>query len=288
MSSGKKTPVQLISFVIKAILKKITEFVSIGDVNPFHDYPFGKEPRADSDTYLAIWEATKNKQYPLIGEFEEVCGFSIEKEWLHELALHTQVVVKESEICYQHGRLLYAKLSEYCDKHKSDSLNILETGTARGFSALCMAKALEDRMREGKIVTVDPLPHNIPMFWNCIDDSEGEKTRAQLLAEYSELIDRHIWFMEGKSDDILNKLEFSRIHFAFLDGAHEFEDVKFEISYVVPRQKKGDIIFFDDFQEFYFPGIVKAVKELEVKGIYDLEMVTVNEQRGYALAEKMV
>ena len=287
MSSGKKTPVQLISFVIKAILKKITEFVSIGDVNPFHDYPFGKEPRADSDTYLAIWEATKNKQYPLIGEFEEVCGFSIEKEWLHELALHTQVVVKESEICYQHGRLLYAKLSEYCDKHKSDSLNILETGTARGFSTLCMAKALNDRSREGKIVSIDPLPHNIPMYWNCIDDTESEKSRAQLLGTYFDLIGRHICFLEGKSEDVLKRLELSRINFAFLDGGHDYRDVQYEVSYVRSRQKKGDIIFFDDYQESYFPGIVKAVKELDAEGSYRTNIIVANQQRGYAMAKKL-
>jgi predicted O-methyltransferase YrrM len=287
MSSGKKTPVQLISFVIKAILKKITEFVSIGDVNPFHDYPFGKEPRADSDTYLAIWEATKNKQYPLIGEFEEVCGFSIEKEWLHELALHTQVVVKESEICYQHGRLLYAKLSEYCDKHKSDSLNILETGTARGFSTLCMAKALNDRSREGKIVSIDPLPHNIPMYWNCIDDTESEKSRAQLLGTYFDLIGRHICFLEGKSEDVLKRLELSRINFAFLDGGHDYEEVKLEVCYVKERQEMGDIIFFDDYQLEYFPGIVKAVKELESNNSYRVLTIVANDQRGYAIAEKL-
>ena len=273
--------------MIRNIVRKLVMPLLSDGVNPFHNYPFGTEPRAEKDTYLSVWEEAKKKEYPIIDGFEEASGFSIEEEWLHELALHTQVVVKESEICYQHGRLLYAKLSEYCDKRNPRSLNILETGTARGFSTLCMAKALEDRRSEGKIVTVDPLPHNIPMYWNCIDDSEGEKTRAQLLAEHSELIDRHIWFMEGKSDDILNMLELSRIHFAFLDGVHNYEDVKFEVSYVLPRQKKGDIIFFDDYQESYFPGIVKAVKELESEGAYSIKTLSVNNQRGYAIAVKI-
>ena len=256
-------------------------------MNPFHNYPFGTEPRAEKDTYLSIWEEAKKKEYPIIDGFEEASGFSIAEEWLHELALHTQVVVKESEICYQHGRLLYAKLSEYCDKRNPRSLNILETGTARGFSTLCMAKALEDRRSEGKIVTVDPLPHNIPMYWNCIDDNDKEKSRAQLLSDYSDLINSYIWFFEGKSEDVLSRFELSRIHFAFLDGGHDYEEVKLEVCYVKQRQEMGDIIFFDDYQLEYFPGIVKAVKELESNNSYRVLTIVANDQRGYAIAEKL-
>jgi|TARA_B100000315_G_scaffold127378_1_gene117165 hypothetical protein len=150
-----------------------------------------------------------------------------------------------------------------------------------------MAKALKDQDKEGRILTLDPLPHSVKMYWNCIDDNDKEKSRAELLEGYSELIQKHIWFLEGKSRDILNKLQLSRIHFAFLDGAHEYEDVKFEISYVVPRQKKGDIIVFDDFQESYFPGIVKAVRELDAQGSYHLQTIAVNDQRGYAIGKKI-
>jgi len=150
-----------------------------------------------------------------------------------------------------------------------------------------MGKALWDRKVEGKIATIDPLPHNVKLYWNCIDDLEGEKTRAQLLSNYSDLINRYIWLIEGKSKEVLSKLELSRIHFAFLDGAHDYEDVKFEISYVLPRQKKGDVIFFDDYQESYYPGIVKAVRELGSNGNYQIETLSANEQRGYAIAEKI-
>ena len=223
----------------------------------------------------------------MVDQLEKQYGFSLESSWLHELALHTQVVVKESEICYQHGRLLYAILSDYLQKNNFGSLNILETGTARGFSSLWIAKTLEDQLIEGKIITLDPLPHNVKMYWNCIDDNEKEKTRAQLLTNYSNLINRYIWFLEGKSNEVLDKLELSRIHFSFLDSSHDYEDVKFEISYIVPRQIKGDIIFFDDYQKDYFPGVVKAVRELESQGTYSVNTLSVNSQRGYAIAERI-
>ena len=273
--------------MIRNIVRKILTSSSGNGVNPFHHFPFGREPRASKEEYLKTWEKAKRQSYPMIDEYEEKHRFRIDGEWLHELALHTQVVIKESGICYQHGRLLYAVLSNYLQKYNFGSLNILETGTARGFSSICMAKALEGQKKEGKIVTLDPLPHNEKMYWSCIDDLEGPRTRAELLGNYSDWIDRYIYFLEGKSEEVLHKLELSRIHFAFLDGAHDYEDVKFEISYVVPRQHKGDIIFFDDYQESYFPGIVKAVREIEAEDKYVIETISVNEQRGYAIAEKL-
>ena len=273
--------------MIRNILRKLVTPLLSDGVNPFHDYPFGREPRANREAYLTIWERAKREPYPVIDEYEKKLRFHIEDEWFHALALHTQVVIKESEICYQHGRLLYTTLSDYVHQNGFSHVNILETGTARGFSSLCMAKALRDRNVEGKIATIDPLPHYVSMYWNCIDDNESEKSRAQLLSNYSDLITRYIWFLEGKSRDVLTRLELSRIHFAFLDGSHEYKDVKSEIDYVVPRQKKGDIIFFDDYQESYFPGIVKAVKELEANHSYRVNTIAVNEQRGYAIAETL-
>jgi len=273
--------------MIKKDIRKLLRPFSMGGVNPFHNYPFGKELQAGRETYLSIWEEARERKYPIIDEYEQKLRFAIDDEWFHELALHTQVVIKESEICYQHGRLLYATLCDYVHQNGISSVNILETGTARGFSSLCMAKALQDRKAEGKVATIDPLPHNVKMYWNCIDDNDGEKSRAQLLSNYSDLISPYIWFIEGKSEDVLKRFELSRIHFAFLDGAHEYRDVQYEVSFVRSRQKKGDIIFFDDYQESYFPGIVKAVKELDAEGSYRTNIIVANQQRGYAMAKKL-
>ena len=273
--------------MIKRVLRKIKSLLQTDDVSRFHHYPFGREPRSDKATYLEIWEKAKKQTYPVVDQFEKETSLALDLHWFHELALHTQVVIKESDICYQHGRLLYTFLSHYLQKNSFGSVNVLETGTARGFSSLCMAKALEDRGKEGKIVTLDPLPHHVKMYWNCIDDNEGEQSRAQLLANYSKLINRYICFLEGKSRNLLNNFELPRIHFAFLDGSHDYEDVKFEISYIIPRQEKGDIIFFDDFQQSHFPGIVKAVKEFELQGHYGVKVVSLSDQRGYAIAEKL-
>ncbi len=273
--------------MIRNILRKLVTPLLSDGVNPFHDYPFGREPRANREAYLTIWERAKREPYPVIDEYEKKLRFHIEDEWFHALALHTQVVIKESEICYQHGRLLYTTLSDYVHQNGFSHVNILETGTARGFSSLCMAKALKDRNVEGKIATIDPLPHYVSMYWNCIDDLDGVKTRRELISNYSDLTSGYIVFLEGTSKDLLERLELSRIHFAFLDGSHKYEDVAYEYSYILPRQKKGDIIFFDDHQPELFPGIVKAVQELEATNNYGITTIEANSQRGYAIAEKL-
>ena len=73
-------------------------------------------------------------------------GYSIDKEWLNKLALQTQIVIKKSPLNYAHGRVLYSLLRNYLrtNSKKLKGLNIVETGTARGFSSLYMAKALFD------------------------------------------------------------------------------------------------------------------------------------------------
>ena len=273
--------------MINRILRKIRYFYRGNDVNHFHDYPLGREPQATKEEYMAIWNEAKRKSYPKIDEYENKLQYRINDQWLHQLALHTQVVIKESEICYQHGRLLYAFLSDYVQKNEISTINIIETGTARGFSTLCMAKALQDQKVEGKIVTIDPIPHNMRMYWNCIDDLDSAKSRVELLGDYIDLINRYILFIEGKTEDTLDNIELSRIHFAFLDGAHTYDEVKNEVSYIIKRQKKGDLIFFDDYQEVYFPGIVKVVKELKLNRKYQVLIIKVNDQRGYAIGKKL-
>lgn len=56
--------------------------------------PLAARPMADRATYLALHEAAQAYDYPEIDRFEEKAGYRIDPEFLNELALHTQVVVK--------------------------------------------------------------------------------------------------------------------------------------------------------------------------------------------------
>ena len=274
------------SEVVQKLASKLHGPIDTLAYKPFYDFPLGKAPRADKEQYQKIWEEAKAKEYSDIDAYEKETGFAIDQRWMHDLALTTQIVIKKSDICYQHGRLLYATLSKFIAENSYKSINILETGTARGFSSLCLAKALHDRNQAGKIVTFDVLPNDTKMYWNCIGDEKGPQTRQQLLRNYQDLLDEYIIFHQGDSRLELKKISFPRIHFAFLDGAHTYDYVLHEFYNVKDKQFKGDIIFFDDYTPNMFPGIVKAVDEICEKYNYYKKAITISDQRGYVIAQK--
>lgn len=256
----------------------------------WYDFPLGNEVRATRDEYLELAEKVKSKQYPEIDNYEKTTGFAIDKKWLDELALHTQIVIKKSELCYAHGRVLYSALSEYLNtipmQKVDERITIWETGTALGFSSLCMAKALQDQKRSGLILTFDVLPHKTPMYWNCIDDLNGPRSRAELLEPWKALVENYVVYHQGDSKLSMPKVEAGRVHFAFLDGAHTYEDVMFEFEQVRDNQLSGDIIVYDDYTPDQFPGLVSAVDEITNMHGYDCIKLQGHSTRGYAVTIK--
>ena len=248
--------------------------------------PFGDAPMAPASEYRRLSLEAQRLSYPAIDQYEKACGAAIDSAWLHQLALLTQVAIKQSEICYQHGRLLYATLVDYTRRRTANHLTIVETGTARGFSALCLAKALDDSGATGKILSFDVLPHDVRILWNCIADADGPRTRAELLHGYADLIERYLIFHRGDTKREIGKLSIPRIHFAFLDSVHEYDHVMAEFSSIRGRQAAGDILFFDDYTRDTYPGVVKAADEICRAHGYTGNVVTANPQRRYLIAEK--
>jgi predicted O-methyltransferase YrrM len=174
----------------------------------------------------------------------------------------------------------------YLKTNFSDRVNVVETGTARGFSALCMAKALHDSNREGLIVTCDILPHFNKMIWNCIDDHDGPKSRAEILEPWRYLASKYILFHQGYAKIELPKIQFDRVHFAFLDGAHNYDDILSEFEAIKDKQLAGDVIVFDDYNTKQFPGLVKAVDEICIKYTYNRNDINPASDRKYVVATK--
>ncbi|MSO55877.1 MAG: class I SAM-dependent methyltransferase [Acidobacteria bacterium] len=252
----------------------------------YDNSPLCDAPLAPPSEYQRRWTEARLQSYPVVDRYEETCGAAIDPEWFHELALLTQVTMKRSAICYQHGRLLYATLVRYTRSRAHDHLTIVETGTARGFSALCLAKALDDAGATGRIVSFDVLPHDVSILWNCIRDADGRRTRADLLKDYAGLIERYAIFHRGDTKRELAKMSLSRVHFAFLDSVHSYDHVMAEFSSIRDRQRAGDILFFDDYTPDAYPGVVKAADEICLAHGYSRNVVTANTQRRYLIAEK--
>ena len=207
---------------------------------------------------------------------------------MHKLALLTQVVKKDNEICYAHGRILYSCLREKINQSDNlKNINIFETGTARGFSSLCMAKALHDSNISGKIITLDQLPHTYPIYWNNLSDHlDGKLSRKEMLKDWNDLLEKYVIFLTGDSRVIGSSLNFSRVHFAFLDGCHTYEDVIFEFNIIKNSQFTGDVVVFDDYTNNLYDGVVKAVDEICKKYFYLQNIIQINEKRSVLIAVK--
>ena len=80
--------------------------------------------------------------------------------------------------------------------------------------------------------------------------------------KWQELINKYILFFNGDSRVLLNSMNFSRVHFAFLDGCHTYDDVIYEFSSISDHQLPGDVIVFDDYTLNTYDGVVKAVDEI--------------------------
>ena len=252
----------------------------------WEDAPLVDAPMASASEYRRLWDEAKARVYPPVDAFEQTAHAAIDVAWLDELALLTQITIKKSELCYQHGRLLYAVLVRYARDHRSDQLTVVETGTARGFSALCMARAMADAGAHGKIVTFDVLPHDVRFLWNCIRDVEGPCTRAELLRDYADLIERYVIFHRGDTARELGKVSFPRIHLAVLDSVHTYDHVMAEFGAIRGRQRPGDLVFFDDYSPQSYPGVVQAADQICAEQGYAKSVVSASDDRRYLVAEK--
>ena len=271
-----------IFLMIKILINFIRDFKNY--FFPTED-PFGKKILASKDYYLNIFEEAKKEIFPEVDNFEKFCKFKIEKLWLDNLALHTQVVKKKSKINYQHGRILYSALRKYISQNKIKNINILEIGTARGFSAICMSKAINDSEIEGIVNTIDIISNDKSIYWNCIDDHESKKTRKKLLKNWDKELN-NINFLTGPSSFILKKINKDRIHFAYIDGMHDYFNTKKEFNFISKRQLVGDQIIFDDYS-YKFPDIIRLVKEISEKKVYESKIISSSQDRSYVIINKL-
>jgi len=292
MQLNIKTKISIIKKIIKFnfinLIRKLLRFINNYFIYLSNNNPLTNKPQMTKSYYLNLADDASKKIYKEVDIFEAKSNYKIDQNWIDELALATQVVNKDSEICYAHGRILYSSLRKrIIQLNKEKNVCIFETGTARGFSSLCMAKAIHDSNISGKIITLDQLPHGQLIYWNNIfDHTKGKISRKKLLENWKFLSEQYIIFLTGDSRVLGNSLNFNRVHFAFLDGAHGYEDVMFEFSKIRDKQHSGDVIVYDDYNKNQFPGLVKAVDEICSRNSYKRIDINDDSERAYVIAIK--
>jgi predicted O-methyltransferase YrrM len=149
-----------------------------------------------------------SKKYPIIPEFSDY----------------------ENTLNFERGILLYSLVAKYKFK------NILEIGTAGGYSAMCMAKALHDNKIDGMIYTIDPVKPNI------------NNNKIKILTGY---------FSEFRKS-------IPKCDFIFIDGAHNYEAVKNDFFSFIDIANDQYAILFDDYMVGIENHVKQAVDELIV------------------------
>jgi len=228
------------------------------------------------------------------------------EDFINDTALSLQICIKKSLPMYLHGYLVSYALNDYLTqgtqgtgfKNAENTVQIFETGTARGFSSVCMASILNNYSSiNSNIITLDHLPINHVRNWNCIHDFDENgvknyKSRLQIIdLKFKHLREKYISLKETNSNDYImnNPDNLSRINFAFLDGAHYYKDLMNEINFVVPKQLSGDVIIIDDYTNTQYPEIVSAVDELIGRNMYSHHIFYGNDgtkKRGYVYLVK--
>ena len=256
----------------------------------------------NKEIYLKLHNEVKTRDYSkFYKKLEEDFGTSIPNEihdFIHDLALKTQITIKPSKMLYLHGFVLYISLKSYILKYqeknqeneetqeKNKPITIIETGTAKGFSSLIMAKTLEEMNQEGTIHTIDIIPPDKPIIRNTIDDlNKYPKTLYEILEPepYKKLYQKYIKFHHGDSKDIITEIinTNTRVNFAFLDAHHTYINLTNELNLIIPHQNPEDIIICDDYtiylkpqnhlnpqnpqNKYQYPGIIQALKEFIIK-----------------------
>ena len=71
----------------------------------------------------------------------------------------------------------------------------------------------------------------------------------------------NIYLIRGNSNNLLKKMDMSKIDYVFLDGGHTYQTVKNDLTYSFPVLENGGTILCDDYNLSYAPGVKQAIDE---------------------------
>lgn len=151
----------------------------------------------------------------------------------------------------EYGLLLYALIGQRSDS--DHPLVILDVGTARGFSAMMMARSLLDGDIPGHVYSVDIIDHHESRKWHGKKHEEGEPlagieiSRAEIWSKWFQREAARIVAITERSSEVLRRWGYGPIDVAFLDGSHTYASVKEELSLLHPLMTDQGIIILDDY-----------------------------------------
>ncbi len=83
----------------------------------------------------------------------------------------------------------------------------------------------------------------------------------EAVQEFLKKYRNNISLIKGNSNDILKKIDMSKIDYVFLDGGHDYMTVKNDLKNCKDVVENGGTILCDDYDLSYAPGVKKAIDE---------------------------
>ena len=182
---------------------------------------------------------------------------------------------------YERGMLLYSLIAKYKPK------NVLEIGTAEGYSTLCMAWAMTDYNINGKIFTIDPKPFDVPVERNVTweDNPKHDTVMLSRRELWNKFADKEwikkIEVLTGFSGEVLQKnTKLPKMDMGFIDGSHVYEAVVHDFYAFLEVASETFHLLFDDYVSNENDGVTKTIDE-EVAPNFDIALIQTNakEQR---------
>ena len=85
---------------------------------------------------------------------------------------------------------------------------------------------------------------------------------------------QNIHLIKGNSNQLLKKMDMSKIDYVFLDGGHAYETVKNDLENCIPVIDNDGTVLCDDYNLSHAPGVKKAIDEFIEINQYKFKIIS--------------
>ena len=112
------------------------------------------------------------------------------------------------------------------------------------------------------------------IYFNYIkrQDPYSLKAVEDLLSKFK----NNVSLIKGNSNNILKKIDMSKIDYIFLDGGHDYETVKNDLNCSIEVINNNGTILCDDYDLSYAPGVKKAIDEFSLVNKFNCSIICNN------------
>ena len=100
-------------------------------------------------------------------------------------------------------------------------------------------------------------------------DPYSKEAVEYLLSKFKD----NISLIKGNSNNILKKIDMSKIDYVFLDGGHDYSTVMNDLNYLIEVIQNNGTVLCDDYDLTYAPGVKKAIDEFSLKNNFKCTIV---------------